>query len=60
MIRAMFNLRCSAGHKHYSPTPTLFIGRGCMHTPPGEAKKCELVLARYDNPEAKKVYRDGR
>lgn len=29
MIRAMFNLRCAAGHNHYSPNPKAWIGMSC-------------------------------
>lgn len=30
MIRAMFNLRCKAGHSHYSPEPKAWVGKACM------------------------------
>ena len=43
MIREMYNLRCPAGHYHYSPNPKAWIGRACMKAlEPLEArsKKC--------------------
>lgn len=30
MIRQHFNLRCRAGHHHYSPTPKIWVGRECL------------------------------
>lgn len=30
MIRAMLNLRCADGHRHFSPQPEAFQGRECF------------------------------
>lgn len=51
MIRKKFNLICPKGHKHYSPTPEHFVGRGCMSTPRYETKKCDERLKAYRNPD---------
>ncbi len=32
MLARMMNLRCRAGHWHYSPQPHLWVGRECWHT----------------------------
>jgi hypothetical protein len=29
MIRQKYNLKCAAGHYHYSPTPNAFVDLGC-------------------------------
>ena len=29
MIRSKYNLRCTDGHYHYSPSPNAFVGLGC-------------------------------
>jgi hypothetical protein len=44
MIRAKLNLICPRGHRHYSPTPKAFVGRGCSASKPNDTKKCELTL----------------
>lgn len=47
MIRKMFNLRCKAGHHHYSPDPKAWAGRTCMTALSADAKgkKCPEPMA---------------
>lgn len=54
MIRKMFNLRCKAGHYHYSPEPEKWVGRGCAKAldalPGKQGKKCDEPMAASQPP----------
>jgi len=60
MINRMFNLICSGGHKHWSPTPQAFMGLSCSASMERAAaggyglmsRKCVASLRPYDNPHA--------
>lgn len=44
-----YNLVCSAGHRHWSPTPLLFVGKTCLSglkTETGASRRCQERLRR--------------
>ena len=48
MIRAMLNMRCPKGHRHYSPNPDAFVGRMCFYPllMDSKGRKCHEPLER--------------
>jgi hypothetical protein len=45
MIQSLLNLACASGHRYFSPTPELWIGKECLHGAGGRVCKADLVLS---------------
>jgi hypothetical protein len=45
----LYNLRCEAGHFHFSPTPSAFADASCSGT--SKPGNCRAKLRPYSNPE---------